>query len=173
MSIQPTAVRETLHDRFATEENWFGARSVPAIDGILLAIQQPHSQAILRGDKDVEFRRTRLVSDHPDCGFIYETSPTQAIVGLVVIESVEWLPLNDLQTLAHERTPSTRESIAEYFAGQEGGTAIMIDEVYRIEPAISLHGKDGEWAFTPPQNFQYIDPYSFLDDLGMAETSES
>ncbi len=164
MSIQPSTLQEKIHDRLC-DEGQADSPSERSLDGMLIAIQKPHSQAILCRNKEVEFRRTRLRADHPDIALIYETSPTQAIVGAFGIDSVEWLPLDELQTLAQERTPSTKASIADYFEGKQAGTAIVIDEVLSFDSPISLHGADGEWAFTPPQSFQYIDVHDFLNEL--------
>jgi len=136
-------------------------------EGMVIAIRDPHSQAILDGEKNVEFRRSRIrQSDFPDIGFIYEPSPTQAIVGVFSIEGVESCSIDKLKDLAEDQATSTRDSIDEYFGEKEEGTAIFIDKAEPIEPAIPLHaGEDDDWAFTPPQNYYYVDPGEFMISL--------
>lgn len=136
-------------------------------EGMVIAIRAPHSQAILDGEKDVEFRRSRIrQSDFPDIGFIYEPSPTQAIVGVFSIAGVESRSIDELKDLAEDQATSNRDSIEEYFDDKEAGTAIFIDKAKPIEPAISLHvGEGDDWAFTPPQNYYYVDPGEFMISL--------
>lgn len=140
--------------------------------GMVIAIRNPHSQAILDGEKNVEFRRSRIrQSDFPDIGFIYEPSPTQAIVGVFSIAGIESRSIDELKDLAEEQATSTRGSIDEYFGEKEEGTAIFIDRAEPIEPAISLHAGEGDdWAFTPPQNYYYVDPGEFMISLQNRES---
>lgn len=133
-------------------------------NGVVMAIQKPHSQAILTGEKQVEFRRTRIQAE-PDIGIIYEPSPTQAIVGMFEIEAIEYLPIASLWNLARNLTPSTEKSFYSYFEGQEYGTAIKIRTAKEMEPGIPLkkEGQD-EWAFSPPQSFYYVNPIDFFQN---------
>lgn len=136
-------------------------------EGMVIAIRDPHSQAILDGEKNVEFRRSRIrQSNSPDIGFIYEPSPTQAIVGIFSIMSVESRSIKELKDLAEDQVTSTRDSIDEYFDGKDEGTAIFIDKAEPIDPPIPLHAGEGnDWAFTPPQNYYYVDPGEFMISL--------
>lgn len=138
-----------------------------SIPGMVMAIRKPHSRAILEKTKEIEFRRTPLKeSNAPDVGIIYEPSPTQSIIGTFSVECIDQRPIGELCELAQEHTPSTEESIRTYFDGKQTGTAIFIGEVQEIDPAIPLRNNaEGDWAFTPPQNFYYVNAFSFLENL--------
>lgn len=138
-----------------------------ALNGMVIAIRRPHSQAVLAGEKDVEFRRSTIRdSNSPDVGFVYEPAPTKAIVGIFSVKAVETCSIKWLKELATEQPTSTPESIEQYFDGKSEGTAIFIDHTNRITPPVSLHGDgDSEWMYSPPQNFYYVDPQEFLADL--------
>jgi len=132
--------------------------------GMVIAIQQPHSRDILNGEKKIEFRRGNIKQENrPEIGFIYEPSPTQAIVGVFEVESVDREPISELIEMGIEQTPSTRESLEEYFEGLDEGTAIHIKQAKPVSPPVPLNRKDDTWRFNPPQSFYYVDPQEFID----------
>jgi len=134
-------------------------------EGMVIAIQQPHSRDILSGRKNIEFRKGAIKeSNCPDIAFIYEPSPTQAIVGVFEIDHIEKISVPELIEMGVAQTPSTRESLTNYFSGSEEGTAIHIGKAKYVDPSIPLHGPNDEgWRFTPPQSFYYVDPEEFID----------
>lgn len=133
--------------------------------GMVITIQQPHSRDILSGRKKIEFRRTAIRQENqPDIGFIYEPSPTQSIVGVFEVDSVERRPVAELIELGIEETPSTRDSLEEYFSGLDVGTAIHIKNAKPVDPPVPLHEEPtGSWRFNPPQSFYYVDPQEFIN----------
>ena len=135
--------------------------------GMVITIRKPHSRAVLSGEKKIEFRRTHIdTADIPSIGFIYEPKPTKAIVSAFTIRSIKHHPVDYLIDLGTEKTPSTEESLQEYYSGKEFGTAIYIDEVHPIDPHIPLMEDDnGDWVFNPPQDFYYIDPVKFTSKI--------
>jgi predicted transcriptional regulator len=135
--------------------------------GMVITIRKPHSRAILSGEKSIEFRRTQIdTADIPSIGFIYEPKPTKAIVSAFTIQSIKQHPVDHLVDLGAEKTPSTKESLREYYSGKEFGTAIYIDEVHPIDPHIPLMEDDnGDWIFNPPQDFYYVDPVKFASKI--------
>ncbi|MHB9288109.1 hypothetical protein ACKVMT_13850 [Halobacteriales archaeon Cl-PHB] len=131
--------------------------------GMVITIRKPHSRAILSGEKRIEFRRTQIdMDDIPSIGFVYEPKPTKAIVSAFTLSSIQRHPVDYLVNLGAEKTPSTEESLREYYSGKEVGTAIYIDDVHAIDPHIPLReDSNGEWIYNPPQDFYYIDPVEF------------
>lgn len=136
-------------------------------EAMVIAIQKPHSRDILSGRKNIEFRRGPISEDKcPDIAFIYEPSPTQAIVGVFEISSVERESVEELIEVGAAETPSSQEDLEEYFSGLTEGTAIHIGEVRRVYPPVPLsEGNTGEWRFNPPQSFYYVDPEEFLHNF--------
>lgn len=135
--------------------------------GMVIAIQQPHSRAILDGTKEIEFRRTHLNKENaPDIGLIYEPSPTQSIIGAFTIGQIEQHSVSELWTLAKRFSPSKKKSFFDYFRGKESGTAIFVEEAVEFESPIELHSDNGsKWVFTPPQNFYYVNLDDFFRDI--------
>lgn len=135
--------------------------------GIVITIRKPHSQAILNEEKNIEFRRTRIESsDIPSLGFVYEPAPTKAIVSVFQVDSIEQHSVNYLCEIGPANTPSTEESLREYFSGKDTGTAIFIDNVHPIDPPIPLKkNQQGDWIFNPPQDFYYVDPVDFVQKI--------
>lgn len=133
--------------------------------GMVITIQQPHSRDILSGRKKIEFRRTAIRQENqPDIGFIYEPSPTQSIVGVFEVESVERRPVPELVEVGVDETPSTRDSLEEYFSGLDDGTAIHIKNAKPVDPPVPLHEEPtGSWRFNPPQSFYYVNPEEFIN----------
>lgn len=131
--------------------------------GMVITIRKPHSQAILSGEKDIEFRRTSIqLSSIPSVGFVYEPAPSKALVSVFEIASIEQHSVDYLCEIGPKRTPSTEEGLREYFSGKDVGTAIYIDDVQPIEPSIPLRQDDGgDYVFNPPQDFYYVDPVEF------------
>lgn len=131
--------------------------------GMVITIRRPHSQDILSGEKNIEFRRTRIGSGNiPSVGFVYEPAPTKAIVSTFRIDSIERHPVDYLYKIGPAKTPSTEESLREYFSGKDTGTAIFIDDMHPIDPPIPLKKNEhDEWIFNPPQDFYYVDPIEF------------
>lgn len=156
---------EMKQDGILSRLNGAGDAISDASRAMVIAIQRPHSRAILSGEKEIEFRRTNLrESNLPEVGLIYEPSPEQSIIGVFEIEKVERHPVDNLWELAKERTPSTKESFFNYFEGKREGTAIFIEDSHSIDERVPLKSEpDGEWAFSPPQNFYYVDPEDFLN----------
>jgi len=141
-------------------------RSTIRPKGMVMAIRRPHSQDILDGRKPIEFRKSNFKqASQPIVCFIYEPSPTQAIVGLFTIEKLEERPVSELLDLGSMKTPSSKESLGEYYAEKDSGTAIFISETRRLQAPITLHRNNGDWAFTPPQNYYYVDPAEFAESL--------
>lgn len=145
----------------------FFSKNSESSRGMVIAIQTPHSRHILEGSKEIEFRRTKLSKENtPKIGIIYEPSPTQSIIGAFRIQKIEHRSVAELWDLARRFTPSTKDSFFQYFEGKDTGTAIFLDDVIELEPPINLHSSSGsEWAFTPPQNYYYVDVVRFFNKL--------
>ncbi|WP_435147658.1 ASCH domain-containing protein [Halobaculum sp. P14] len=156
-----------LEDRTLADYAAANLSAIPDLDanGMVIAIQKPHSQDIMSGRKRIEFRRGSIKRENePDIAFLYEPSPTQAIIGVFEIPKIERLPVPELVEMGVENTPSTKESLQEYFAGSEVGTAIHIARPRAVRPPVSLNYRDGnQWRFTPPQSFYYVDPEEFIN----------
>lgn len=119
----------------------------------LMAIQPRYAQAILSGAKTVEFRKRALAPD-VDTVLIYETSPTQRIVGLFRIVETVRLPPRGLWRRFGEVGSIARPEFMDYYASRATGVGLVVGSVDRFEVPIPL------WELQPrpavPQSFSYV-----------------
>lgn len=126
-----------------------------------MAIQPQFARAILSGAKQVEFRKRRLAEDI-DTVLIYETAPTQRIVGRFTIAStVETTP----QALWRRFGPLGgigRSDFMDYYTGHQRAVGLVVKDIHEYSRAIAL----SELSCYPPvpQSFAYL-PSSTLDEI--------
>jgi len=109
--------------------------------------------AILRGDKQFEFRKTGF-KRQVDVVVMYATSPVQKVVGEFDVSCI----LDDDPSNLWEQTKSAagidKAGFFDYFAGKDRGYAISIGQVRSYEEPLDL-GK--HFGIRPPQSFVYLD----------------
>jgi predicted transcriptional regulator len=133
------------------------------LHAILLSIHPRFAQAILSGEKTVEFRRTgfrRTVSSV----IVYETAPTSRIVGSFVLDEHVKASPSELWAKFSEESGLTKREFFDYFAGCAAGLALRVGRVIRFSSPVELAaiGK-----ITPPQSFRYLTPPQ-LDSIAAA-----
>ena len=124
---------------------------------ILLSLKPRFSKAILNGHKTFEYRRVRPNLEPDDWVFMYETSPTCAIVGAFQVGQVlEGAPAH-LWSVSSGQSGLHRPEFDGYFTGAETGVAIEVAEVVRFTPALSLDVlRQSYGGFQAPQSFRYV-----------------
>ncbi len=130
---------------------------------ILLSIKPEFVAKIFNGEKRVEFRKM-IPKKHFDKVFIYESSPTQNIVGWFSVSRVIkghpdkiWKSCKDIGGIGKAR-------YYEYCNGNTKVYAFEIKEVQKFAKPINPFAIDD--TFTPPQNFAYLDSTSnFFNSL--------
>ena len=119
-----------------------------------MAIQPRYAQAILRGDKHVEFRKRRLAYDI-DRVLIYETAPTKRVVGMFTVgESVSQSPASLWRKFRRVGGISLTD-FNSYFRGHVLGVGLTVVRVERFRRPVALD----ELGPSPsvPQSFAYLD----------------
>ncbi|NHA67728.1 hypothetical protein [Phycicoccus flavus] len=125
-----------------------------------MAIQPAYAQAILDGRKLVEFRKRRLAKDI-DTVLIYESAPTQRIVGNFTIERTElatpwalWKSFGSVGCIA-------RSDYLNYYGNSERAVGLVISHAERYRQPVAL----AELSVRPavPQSFLYL-PASALSE---------
>lgn len=143
--------------------------SRPASRVALMSIQPRFAQAILSGDKRVEFRKRRLAHDIKTV-LIYETAPSQRIVGrFAVAGTVEATPTALWRQFGSVGGISRRELLG-YYAGHERAVALVIQNAERYKRPIPLGGLRA--SPTVPQSFSYL-PASSLEELASMQPASS
>lgn len=118
----------------------------------LLSIHPRFADAILRGQKQVEFRR-RAPSSLTHV-IVYATAPVRRIVGWFRVDGVEaetpsilWERFGDIGGI-------DLDQFARYFDECEVGSAIRVAEVSRLERPLMIDAVGA--GVTPPQSFRYV-----------------
>ena len=124
----------------------------PAIERVaVMAIHPEYADAILRGTKQVEFRKRKLADD-VETIVIYATAPVQKIVGEfrireTVVDAPEriWARYGAVGVI-------DRHSFAEYYASTVNAVAFVVDKAIRYGQPRPL----SELARSIPQSFYYV-----------------
>lgn len=130
----------------------------------LLSIHPKFAEAIMRGEKRVEFRRRGPSADTAYV-VVYATAPVRRIVGWFRVASVEarhpkalWRQFGGVGGIG-------QQEFAAYYHGARSGTAIAVAQVRRLEEPVALESLDG--YATPPQSFRYV-PWAAFETLRLA-----
>jgi predicted transcriptional regulator len=117
-----------------------------------LSIKPCYSDAIFRGEKRFEFRRT-IFRQPVTVVVVYTTSPVCRVVGEFEVQSVITDTISSLWNRTKHRAGIDRKRFFGYFAGRETGHAIVIGRVRRYPEALDIG--DG-FGIRPPQSFAYV-----------------
>jgi predicted transcriptional regulator len=119
-----------------------------------MAIQAEYAQAILAGTKTVEFRKRRLAPDIRTV-LIYETSPTQRVVGYFSIDET----IASTPEALWERFAAVggirHEAFHRYYGKAATAVGLKIESAERFTTGVSL--SDLTPSPPAPQSFLYLD----------------
>ena len=118
-----------------------------------MAIQPGYAQAILCGTKNVEFRKRALAPDI-DTVLVYETAPTQAIVGAFTVGGMDLASPQILWRRHWRQAGICRAAFDRYYAGTRVAVAIFVASSRRFSQSIGLAQLDPRPAV--PQSFSYL-----------------
>jgi len=128
---------------------------------VLLSIKPKSSEKIFSGEKKVEFRR-KLPKEHIDRVFVYETTPSQKIVGWFSIETIHSGTPEEIWEKCKETSGTTKKKFDTYCKDVDIIYALEIKETvklkYEKDPFKLFSG------FKPPQSFAYVDGSLILKD---------
>ena len=119
----------------------------------LMAIQPTYSQAILAGEKTVEFRK-RALADDVDTVLIYETAPTQRVVGMFsVADTVRLSPIVLWRRFGAVGSIARRDFM-KYYASHRTGVGLVVGSAVRFVRPPTLADLAPQPAV--PQSFSYV-----------------
>lgn len=124
-----------------------------------MSIHPVYANAILSGDKQVEFRKRRLAPDVTHV-LVYATAPVGAIVGAFVIAGQETSTPVSLWRRFAKVAGISYGKFFEYYAASAVGTGIRIGSVLIPDKPLNLMLSLG--VRRPPQSFQYVTPATAL-----------
>lgn len=119
----------------------------------LLPVQPRYANAILRGEKRVEFRKRRFGRD-VEYVVVYASSPVRGIVGSFRISEIaEGSPLDIWETFK-DVGAIEREDYFRYYAGAERAFAIGIERVCVLDKPLPL--EQLSTSLRAPQSYTYL-----------------
>lgn len=121
---------------------------------VLLSIKPKYANAILSGEKKVEFRKAPFKSE-VERVYIYSSAPEQKIIGYFIIDKIVSASPRKLWKEFSEVGVIEEEAFFNYFADKEIGYSIKIKKVKKF--ARGLNPSDVFDNFFPPQSFMYCD----------------
>lgn len=131
-----------------------------------MAIQPRFAQAILNGDKTVEFRKRGLARDI-DTVLIYETAPTQRIVGQFTVDGMVMCTPDQLWSDHGSAGAIDHDDFLRYYAGRENAVGIMVGDRTTFARPVEL--TELSPAPAAPQSFSYLTSDVALQVLQLQE----
>lgn len=119
----------------------------------LFSIKPRYADAILKGVKTVEFRRTPLAPDVSHV-VIYATTPVKRVIGAFEVAGVDQASPAALWNSYAAVGGIGRADYVAYFNGVENGYAIRVRRPRRWPEPLALH--DLSPGLRAPQSYQYL-----------------
>jgi len=126
-----------------------------------MAIHPQYAQAILAGDKTVEFRKRALAPD-VDTVLIYETAPTRRVVGMFNVDDTVRLTPSRLWRRFGSAGSIARPDFMNYYDTHRMAVGLVVGTVVRLAVPVSL--SDLRPRPSVPQSFSYL-PSTVLDQI--------
>jgi predicted transcriptional regulator len=117
-----------------------------------LSIRPPYAEAIFRGEKRFEFRRT-IFREEIEIVVVYITSPISMVAGEFDVKHIISDDVASLWARTRAKAGIDSDVFFKYFAGREVGHAIAIGDVRRYRRPLALETHYGVRA---PQSFLYL-----------------
>jgi|GEM_PF-196720 predicted transcriptional regulator len=133
-----------------------------------MAIQPAYARRILAGLKKVEFRKRPLAEDVRTV-LIYETAPTQRVIGTFTVAAVEILPPAELWSRFSDVAGIDYDDFRAYYSSTSSAVALRVANPAALERPVPL----GALRPVPavPQSFVYLDA-SILDQVRATQPPE-
>lgn len=130
-----------------------GKSSDSASANVLISIYQEYAEAILRGNKVIEFRKAQF-PDHVTRVFLYSTSPIKRVIGHFEVEEVIRTTPKNLWSRYGRRGAIGCEDFFRYYGDSEEACGILVKNPVRYSRPLEL--KELDSSITVPQSFCYL-----------------
>jgi predicted transcriptional regulator len=121
----------------------------------LMSIHPVYANAILCGDKKVEFRKRPLASDITHV-LVYSTAPVSAVVVSFTVASQHTSAPVNLWKRFGKVSGIPRRKFFDYYSSSALGTGIEVGMVFAPRQPLNLAASLG--VQRPPQSFPYLTP---------------
>ena len=127
---------------------------------LLLSVRPRFAHSILDRTKTAEIRRQRPAVQPGTLVIIYATKPVGAIVGTARISGISSGSPANMWEQHHESAGITRAEFEIYLSGAETAYILMLHDVQRLEPLLTLEQIRAVAAFQPPQSYRYLNQHT-------------
>ncbi|MCD6018903.1 MAG: hypothetical protein K0S53_2024 [Bacteroidetes bacterium] len=121
---------------------------------VILSIKPKYANAILAGEKKVEFRKLTFKKEIEKV-YIYSSSPEQRIIGYFTIKNIIADTPENLWQKFKRVGSITKDDFFQYFENKELGYSIGIKDYIRFEK--SIDPKRIFKNFVAPQSYMYCE----------------
>ena len=124
---------------------------------LVISVRPMFADAILDGRKTIEIRRQRPNVQPGTLGFVYASSPIQAVVGLFRIDRIFSGTPEEIWLEGQCGAGISRHDFDDYLADAEYGHAMAISCVYPFPNPVNLSQLRKIWpGCKPPRSFGYL-----------------
>ena len=124
---------------------------------LIPSVRPRFAEAIVDGRKTIEIRRQRPNVQPGTLGFVYSSSPTQAVVGSFRVDKIFSGTPAELWLVAQRGAYVSRQDFDSYFTDVEFGHAIVVSCGQRLPTPIKLSHLRVIWpGCRPPRSFRYL-----------------
>jgi len=119
----------------------------------VMSIHPRYAEAILSGQKRVEFRKRRLAPDVTTV-LVYATQPVGVLVGAFEITGYDTGSPTAIWRRHSRHGGITRRAFRDYYRGTERAVGILLRDARPLARPLALTDLDA--ALRPPQSFLYV-----------------
>ena len=124
---------------------------------LVLSVRPKFADAILDGRKTIEIRRQRPNVQPGTLGFVYSSSPIQAVVGLFRVDGILTATPDELWLAARCGAGISRHDFDYYLGDAEFGHAMSISCARPLPNPVKLSQLRAIWPeCKPPRSFGYL-----------------
>lgn len=124
---------------------------------ILMAIKPKYVDKIIKGEKQIEVRRSNLYWESGDIVFIYSSKPDSAIIGCVKVRLVERLAKDKLWAKYNGKLGISVDEYDVYLKARSIATAIHLVDFKALKSPLSLQKLQSLLpGFRIPQSYVYL-----------------
>lgn len=119
----------------------------------LLSVHPRYAEALVGGQKRVEFRR-RALSSETQYVIVYATAPVQKVVGWFEIAEIASDSPDRLWARFGHEGQIAKQDFERYYQRCDAGAAIRVRKVVALRNPVTLSELDE--AMTAPQSYRYV-----------------
>lgn len=122
---------------------------------VLLSIKPRYVNAMIRGEKKFEFRKSIFRSSDVTKVYIYASTPVKKIVGYFNLGDIIQGNPHEIWEKCSNFGGISEEEFFKYYEGKEKAFSLCIDRLNIFDSAVCPYTTFEN--FTPPQSFMYFD----------------